>query len=203
MATTAIPEKKLSQFTKTLYKNVNELDYKYTKKLAKRLNKISRMHRDEIRDEYQEFLDMLNAKNEPKKQEFLEEMDEVFTRFHEGRFQDYIEDMEEFGRGVKLDLKEETRKLIHDVIHNTIIGRGRHILKELERKLKSALKEQGYSIHSRHKRSLKKHKRFYHKKAYRSKKGRKAIGIVVTRKWKAEKISLRPTRTPIYTGSRS
>ncbi|KAI5642939.1 reverse transcriptase (RNA-dependent DNA polymerase) domain-containing protein [Phthorimaea operculella] len=172
MATTAIPEKKLAPFTKTLYKYVNELNYRYTKKLAKRLDKISRMHRDEIQDEYQEFLDMLNAENEPRKQEFLEEMDQVFTRLHESRFNDYIEDMQEYGRGVKLDLNEETRKLVHDVIHNTILGRGHYIMDELENKLKKAMKEQRYSIHRRYKRSL---IRRQHRRIYKSKKGRKAM----------------------------
>uniref|UniRef100_A0A2A4JT35 Uncharacterized protein n=1 Tax=Heliothis virescens TaxID=7102 RepID=A0A2A4JT35_HELVI len=79
-------------------------------------------------------------KKTPKRQQFLQAMDEVFTLQQNVIFVDYLNDMLDLANGHILAIKDQTRKLL-DVIVDCMDKLGQKEERDLERKLRAAIKE--------------------------------------------------------------
>lgn len=140
LLTTIFPEKKLPKYCRTVGRYVNQLDYRYAKKLAKILRQMSRMHRDELKSELIIYKEEL-LKRKPCQSDFLEAMNNIFTLQEHIRFDDYIYELMNYGNDDILFIDKETEKIVNDVIMKSIMRQSSKDRSELQKKLKKAVKE--------------------------------------------------------------
>lgn len=143
LLTTKFPEKKLPKYCRTVGRYVDQLNYRYAKKLAKHLRQMSRMYRDEIKSELIFFKEEL-VKKKPYQYDFLEAMNNIFTLQEHIRFDDYIYELKNYGNDDVLFIDKETEKLVNDVIMKSIMRQSSKDRSELQKKLKNAVKEFKY-----------------------------------------------------------
>lgn len=143
LLTTIFPEKKLPKYCRTVGRYVNQLDYRYAKKLAKHLRQMSRMHRDELKSELIIYKEEL-LKRKPCQSDFLEAMNNIFTLQEHIRFDDYIYELKNYGKDDILFIEKETEKIVNDVIMKSIMRQSSKDRSELQKKLKKAVKEFKY-----------------------------------------------------------
>lgn len=143
LLTTIFPEKKLPKYCRTVGRYVNQLDYRYAKKLAKHLRQMSRMHRDELKSELIIYKEEL-LKRKPCQSDFLEAMNNIFTLQEHIRFDDYIYELKNYGNDDILFIEKETEKIVNDVIMKSIMRQSSKDRSELQKKLKKAVKEFKY-----------------------------------------------------------
>lgn len=143
LLTTIFPEKKLPKYCRTVGRYVNQLDYRYAKKLAKHLRQMSRMHRDELKSELIIYKEEL-LKRKPCQSDFLEAMNNIFTLQEHIRFDDYIYELKNYGKDDILFIDKETEKIVNDVIMKSIKRQSSKDRSELQKKLKKAVKEFKY-----------------------------------------------------------
>lgn len=143
LLTTIFSEKKLPKYCRTVGRYVNQLDYRYAKKLAKHLRQMSRMHRDELKSELIIYKEEL-LKRKPCQSDFLEAMNNIFTLQEHIRFDDYIYELKNYGKDYILFIEKETEKIVNDVIMKSIMRQSSKDRSELQKKLKKAVKEFKY-----------------------------------------------------------
>lgn len=134
-------EKAVKEICKIFQKYLKSMGYRrYTRKLAKLFKKLSHKDQDEIMSELQEYRDALENKTD-KLIAFFKAINAAFTLQQRIRFDDYLNDMENYIRGDKRLINEETRKLLNDVILKSILGLSKRDRIDLEKKLKKMIKE--------------------------------------------------------------
>ncbi|PZC83077.1 hypothetical protein B5X24_HaOG208550 [Helicoverpa armigera] len=137
---TAFTGKQLIKYCKMMCSELKKMEFTYTEKLAKQFRYLSKMDDDEelleemakYRREYDE--------NMPKRQLFLQAMNEVFTLQHNLQFDDYIHEMLDLANRHILTIKKQTRKLL-DMIVDCVDKLGDRDKRDLERKMRAAIKE--------------------------------------------------------------
>lgn len=134
------PERKLIRYCRVVGRELDKMEYKYTKQLAKHLRYLSRMYREEIKSTMIEYRQALN-RTLKYRTEFLEAMNEVFTLKENLKFSDYVYDLRDYGNEDKLLIDEETRKLLNDVILDAITKLSSRAQRDLVKKMKNALSE--------------------------------------------------------------
>lgn len=133
------PEDKLDRYCRVLYRHLRQFPYSYAHTLAKLLRRLSRMYRPDIKDELRQYRKDLDQELVFRKQ-FLDNMNQVFNLKEAIQFNKYIAEMRRYGKGEKTFIDEETSKMLNTIIY-TVTKIARTDPRELERKLKKAIKE--------------------------------------------------------------
>lgn len=140
MLSTAFFPKDLIKYLRIVEKELRKMEFTYTEKLANKFKSVIKMDRDEALELIASYQEEYDGRSEVI-QEFLEAMNEVFTMQQNQQFDDYIQDLKEYASSLKLTIRDETRKLLNDVIVNNIDKLSEHDKRELERKLRHAIKD--------------------------------------------------------------
>lgn len=140
LLSTTFPERKLIRYCRVLNKELDKLEFKHTKQLAKHFRHLSRMYREVVRDTMVQYRQALNEAL-PFRTEFLEAMNEIFTLKENLQFSDYIYDLKDYGNEDKPFIEDETSKLLNDVILGAIRKLSSRDQKILAKKMKNAISE--------------------------------------------------------------
>lgn len=140
LLSTTFPERKLIRYCRVVSRELDKIDYKHTKQLAKHLRYLSRMYREEIKEEMSQYRQALD-KSLPFRTEFLQAMNEAFTLRDNLLFGDYVHDLKDYGNEEKLFIAEETRKLLNDVIVGAILKLSSRGQRDLVKLMKKAVYE--------------------------------------------------------------
>lgn len=130
---------KVRKYCRTVERHLRDAGYQYTRRLA-RLFKNWAEFDESIAGDIEKYLQEFDNKL-PHRTAFFEAMNHVFTLQQAVLFDDYIYDLTNYGNERKLDMDSETRKLIKDVIIYNIEVLSRSEKRDLEKKLKKAIKE--------------------------------------------------------------
>ncbi|CAK1553031.1 unnamed protein product [Leptosia nina] len=133
-------EKKLRRYCRILYEQLRYSEYRYGRKFAKHFKHLSRMYHDELLEELEFYRRELD-KSMQHRTEFFEAINEAFTLQQEILFADYLYDLRDYGKEDKLFIHEETRKLIKNVIIESILKLSAKSQNDIATKLRRALKE--------------------------------------------------------------
>lgn len=140
MLATAFVPKKLIKYLRIVEKELKKMEFTYTEKLAKQFRSVIKLDRDDALELMGTYQEEYNTRSEVI-QEFLNAMNEVFTMQQNQQFDNYILDLKDYASGYKLSMREETKKLLKDVIVNNIDKISEHDKRDLERKLRHAIKD--------------------------------------------------------------
>lgn len=140
MLSRGLTGKQLIKYCRMVSKELKKMEFTYTERLSKHYRRLSRMYREDLESEMEQYRKQLEEKL-PHRQNFLQAMNEVFTLQQNLRFDDYNHDLLDFANGHKLSMQEETRKLLNDVIVNSIDKLSNRDQRILEKKLRLAIKE--------------------------------------------------------------
>lgn len=138
---TAFTGKELVRYCRMMSRELNKMEFRYTERLAKHFKRLSKKHRDEIVDEMAEYRREYDEKT-PTQLEFYDAINQAFTLQHNLKFVDYIHSLLAFGKGDLLfvSIQELSRNILQMIV-NCIEKMGQKELKDLEKKLKRAIKE--------------------------------------------------------------
>lgn len=109
LLSTAFPERKLTRYCRILNRSLREFDYRATRDLAKHFRYLSRMYREDLKEEIVKYRKEYDKKLHYKT-EFLHAMNQLFTLRENLLFSDYIHDLKDYGNEDKLNIFEETHK---------------------------------------------------------------------------------------------
>ncbi|CAB3251124.1 unnamed protein product [Arctia plantaginis] len=123
-----------------MYKELANIGYKYTKSLAKIFKDLSKLYTELIHEEIKTYLKELD-RNTNRRSEFLKALDEAFHARELILFDNYISDLSAYCNKDKLFIKDETHKLLHEVILYGIEKLSYKKQRELRKKLDKAVKE--------------------------------------------------------------
>ncbi|CAB3251129.1 unnamed protein product [Arctia plantaginis] len=132
---------RLKRHCRLMYEELKKMDYKYTKKLGKLYKGLSKLYSEEINGYaslYRQELD----KKPYHRATFIKTMNEIFTLQEHIRFEDYLHELYFYCNGYKLLMNTITKKLLSEVIMNSIKTRlSRRDQKKLEKTLEMAIRE--------------------------------------------------------------
>lgn len=133
-------ERKLIRYCRILSRELDKMEFEYTRQLAKILRRLSRTYRDNIKEEITLYRDALDTQSRLRS-EFLKAMDQVFTQKESMQFNDYVHDLKDYGNEDKLFIHEETGKNLNDVIVGSIFKLSARDQTDLRKKMKKAIRE--------------------------------------------------------------
>ncbi|CAH0713157.1 unnamed protein product, partial [Brenthis ino] len=140
LLTTSFPERKLPKYCRILSHHTYDVEYKYAQRLAKHIKYMSQMYPEDIKKELVYYKQALDTKR-PHRIAFLDAINTAFTLREYIIFDDYVYELQNYGTNDKLYMDEDTEKLINNVILGSILKLSARDRKDLERKLKFAIKE--------------------------------------------------------------
>lgn len=129
----------MSRYCMTVNRYLRDSEYKYSQKLARLFKELVHLG-SAANNKFARYRKVLDKKM-PHRSAFLKAMNEVFTLQQAVSFDDYIYDLENYGKGLKFSIKKETRKLIDNVIIDNINKLSEWDIDDLHKKLKNAIKE--------------------------------------------------------------
>lgn len=132
--------KQLKNHCRVMYTELADFGYKYTKRLSKIYEDLSYLYTDLIHEEIKSYLKELD-RSKNRRTEFLKALDEAFHAKEIILFENYISDLSDYCNKEKLLIREETHKLLHEVILHGIEKLSYKKQRQLRKKLDSALKE--------------------------------------------------------------
>lgn len=137
--TTNFPGKRLRKYCELVEDELDRLEFKYTRKLAKHFRHLSKMDGDAIKAEMDSYRQELDKKP-PNLVAFLEAMNEAVRLELSVLFNDYALDVRDYGTRDKRDVKEETRSVLNAIVKSVkeLSARDR---RDLEKKMKKVIKE--------------------------------------------------------------
>lgn len=134
--------KKLKRYCRYLHRELRTMGFKYTNRLSKIFKDLSKDDSDDIKQEFIEYRKEVDKKL-PHRIEFFKAINEVFNLQQNVVFEDYLYELRNYGNGDRLaeDLHKLTHKILHGIILNSIIKLRYKDQKELEKKLRRAVRE--------------------------------------------------------------
>ncbi|CAH2089758.1 unnamed protein product [Euphydryas editha] len=140
LLTTQFPGKKLPRYCRILSSSIYSIENKYAQRFAKHFKYMSRMYPEDLKKELLFYKDELN-KRRPRRVEFLNAMNSLFTLQEYVLFDDYVYEVRNYGTDNKLFIDDETDKIVEGVIMGRIMELSSRDREDLQRKLRKAVKE--------------------------------------------------------------
>lgn len=137
-----VKRKKLQRYCRYLHRELRTLDYKYTEKLSEIFRELSKDDYQDIQNQLHHYRQEID-KPLPHRIEFFKAINDVFNLQHNILFEDYLYELRNYGTDDRLaeDLQQLNNKIIRGVILNNILKLNYKDQRELERKLRRAVRE--------------------------------------------------------------